>query len=273
MSIISTGSDYDSHASVHTHSPPADREPPPPKDPASTLFDEAAAVRTNLRYDFTTSGNLRQKLGQVHERYKDDTTVHLLVTGVNEEAVDAAMRSLPFRPFIRVWFESDAHAARIRMIMPSAEHEIACQAVASEITEHVRQIPGHNYRSLTAVGATRFSCPGRRSKEGDAGLRCSTRAGGAAWPNLMIEVGYSEPLPQLHMDARWWLEASNGQTRMVIIISVSKNPNTHLEAWTMQPNPNSLTRQSPANVPAMNDVFDIDAAGTLIPPSAALTIP
>ena len=158
-----------------------------------------------------------------------------------------------FRRLTGVWFEFDAHAAIIRMMMPGPEHEITCQAFYDEIKSHVMQIPGNN-RSLCGAGATRYACPGARSKEGDNGFKCSTRVGGSAWPNLLIEVGCSEPLLQPRMDARWWLEASNGQTRMVIIISVSKNPNnTHLEAWTMQPNPNSLTRQSPANVPAMKD--------------------
>ena len=61
---------------------------------------------------------------------------------------------------------------------------------------------------------------------------------------------------------------------MVIIIPVSKNPNNiHLEVWTLQPNPKRATRRPPANIPAMADGFDIDAAGALIPLSAALAIP
>ena len=79
-------------------------------------------------------------------------------------------------------------------------------------------VPGHDTFSVVDVGAARFHCPGKRSKEGDNGMMCPTRSGrGIEWPNLMIEVGYSEPLNQLRIDAEWWLVNSGGLARMVII--------------------------------------------------------
>ena len=128
-------------------------------------------------------------------------TVHLLVTGVNEEVVDAAIRTLSFRPFLRVWSESEA--AIIRMIMPGPHHEITSRQFCFAILGHVMQIPGHTYGSVIGVGATRFRCPGRRSKEGDDGLRCPSRTAALDWPNLMIEVGYSESIRMPRLDAQW----------------------------------------------------------------------
>lgn len=85
--------------------------------------------------------------------------------------------------------------------MPGSEHEITSRAFYDEIKAHVAQTPGHDYRSVVGVGAARYRCPGKRSKEGDDGLKCPTRLGTAAWPNLMIEVGYSEPL--CHSTCPW----------------------------------------------------------------------
>ena len=269
MSAI-TDSEYASSASAVTRSPLAKPETPLPKDAAGKIFDEAVGlIQPNFHYAFVTSGSLRNKLLRVHKKY-GDMTVHLLVKGVNEELVNAAIRSLPFRRSLRVWFESDA--AIIRMIMPSPAHEITSREFSAAIRNHVAQIPGHTYQSVCGVGATRFRCPGARSKEGDDGFKCTTRSGAADWPNLMIEVGYSEPLSRLRMDARWWLEASNSLTRMVIIILVSTNPNNlHLEVWTMPANPNR--RSTPASIPAMSDAIDIDAASTVTPPNGSLRIP
>ena len=79
-------------------------------------------------------------------------------------------------------------------------------------------VPGHDTFSVVDVVAGRFHCPGKRSKEGDNGMMCPTRSGrGIEWPNLMIGVGYSEPLNQLRIEAEWWLVNSGGLARMVII--------------------------------------------------------
>jgi hypothetical protein len=92
-----------------------------------------------------------------------------------------------------------------------------------EIFAGVLQIPGHNPHSVVGVGSTRFRCSGKRSKEGDAGIKCASRTGGASWPNVMIEVGFSAPLKPLRMDARWWLESSSSLTKMVILALVASS--------------------------------------------------
>lgn len=95
---------------------------PPPKDAAGKIFDEAVdSIESKFHYAFLSTSNLRKKLQRVHAKHEGNTTIRLVVTGVNGEAVDAAMRTLPFCPFLRVWFESDM--AIIRMIMPSRHHE------------------------------------------------------------------------------------------------------------------------------------------------------
>lgn len=46
----------------------------------------------------------------------------------------------------------------------------------------------------------------------------------------------------------------------------------HLEVWTLQPDPKPRTRQTPRNVPTKVHELDINAAGTVTPANAILTI-
>ena len=70
-------------------------------------------------------------------------------------------------------------------------------------------IPGHNHHSIRGVGATRYRVPDKRSKEGDEGVACATRSW-EGWPNIMVEVRYSESITQLRFDAR---QNSGGRTK------------------------------------------------------------
>lgn len=90
----------------------------------------------------------------------------------------------------------------------------------------------------------------------------------------MLEVGCSEPLSQLRIDAEWWLVSSKGATNMVIIIQISQQPDAlDLEVWKMKPNPSRLTLSSPAEIPFCASTIHVDAHGALTPPYATLTVP
>ncbi|KAL7266523.1 hypothetical protein RUND412_010929 [Rhizina undulata] len=207
-----------------------------PQDTARGLFDKAAAlIPRNFHHSFTTSNNLKRRLERVLEQ-TGDAAVQVLVTGVTEQKVDEAIRRLPLR-LMRVWYELDVNAAIIR-IMPSPKHDITSHQFYIEIHDRVMEIPGHDRYSICPVRSYRFRCP-VGSKEGNGGMKCATRVGSAAWSNLMIEVGYSESIRQLHLYAKWWLINSQGLTRMVILIHVFSNPIAlHLEIWRLQENPN-----------------------------------
>ena len=72
--------------------------------------------------------------------------------------------------------------------MPGTVHEIACARVVDEIKECIRNIPGQTRFSVCPMGASRVTVPGVRSKEGDQGLKPTTRVSKEAWPSLMVEV-------------------------------------------------------------------------------------
>lgn len=90
----------------------------------------------------------------------------------------------------------------------------------------------------------------------------------------MIEVGYSEPLSQLRIDAEWWLVNSGGLTRMVIVILVSDRPDAlDIEVWELGPNLRRKTRNTPTTVPTATNKLHIDGTANVNPGNASLTIP
>lgn len=62
-------------------------------------------------------------------------------------------------------------------------------------------------------------------KRRDEGIRCSTRQS-IKWPNIMTKFGFSEPLPQLCLDAEWWPLQSKGHNSMVIIVLLADMSNS-----------------------------------------------
>ena len=62
----------------------------------------------------------------------------------------------------------------------------------------------------------------------------TTYSEGEAWPSVMMEVGYSEGIDFLRLDAEWWLVHSQGQTRFVIIGKFERDPFALcFECWMM----------------------------------------
>ena len=155
-------------------------------------------------------------------------------------------------------------------------HDITASQFFLEVASAIHSLPGHGFLFLTTISASKFNCPGKRSKEGDAGIRCTTRTDAAAWPNLMIGVGYSESIRMLRLDAQWWLAASGGLTWMVILIKVKDRPviSLHLEVWRFLPNPQAQhAHRAPSRIPTNTRIIGIDAAGVVAPAGASLTIP
>lgn len=64
------------------------------------------------------------------------------------------------------------------------------------------------------------------------------------WPTLVIEAGVPESLPRLRLDAKDWFAISDGQIRIVLLLSVTKSEIT-FEKWQLAPvsAPHPLTRE------------------------------
>ncbi|KAL4883456.1 hypothetical protein BJY04DRAFT_216276 [Aspergillus karnatakaensis] len=54
----------------------------------------------------------------------------------------------------------------------------------------------------------------------------------SSWPTLVIETGLTESLSRLQRDAVWWLRRSEGETRVVLVVTVNaRNRVVQVEKW------------------------------------------
>jgi hypothetical protein len=116
--------------------------------------------------------------------------------------------------------------------VPTIEHETLHLSLSDEVNEKLREM-GLPKRSLWGCGSTTYDGPSS-SKEGDSTYkpRCRTRRDD--WPVLVFEAGVSERLARLGIDADWWLTKSNGEVKIVIVISIVRAAKSLLiEKWCL----------------------------------------
>ncbi|KAK0655359.1 hypothetical protein B0T16DRAFT_320028 [Cercophora newfieldiana] len=91
--------------------------------------------------------------------------------------------------------------------------------------------------SWISTGRTTFQAeqghPGGDSGEGDStGGPWPERGGADKWPTLVVESGYSQTLPELRKDMRWWFQASNHEVKIVILAKFDdQQHHILLEKW------------------------------------------
>ncbi|CAG8343840.1 unnamed protein product [Penicillium nalgiovense] len=154
----------------------------------------------------------------------------------------------------RFEFEDDTGVLRL---VPGYKHEYTTSGLLQKINLQLDRMGlNEHYRW---GGATRYKSTAR-GKEGDQVFSPAQRwpsSNGLSWPTVVIETGVSESRPKLVEDARWWFGSSDGQVRIVILISIT-NHAVHIERWQLAPPsaPNPLTRSyidtlrnDPINVP------------------------
>jgi hypothetical protein len=120
-------------------------------------------------------------------------------------------------------------------LMPSVPHEEAHLCLAGELPLRAQAMGVHK-RELRPVGASRFR-GNSSSKEGDSAYKPrSTRIRNTYWPTIVFEAGLSESLGQLRLDANWWLRNSEGDVKIVVIISLQKAlSRVSIEKWELTP--------------------------------------
>ncbi|RPB04687.1 hypothetical protein L873DRAFT_1786157 [Choiromyces venosus 120613-1] len=246
--------------------------------PTPAFTKLSALIPDENKLVFSTTADLQTKIKEKMTEYlESETDCYMLITGVAGHIVEALYEELErygIRKVTRFTYEQTMESLIIRL-MPGAPHEALTRSFCFEVMDKVESIPGYSRFSLSTVGATMFRFPGGRSKQGDAGFKPhDTRRRRHGGPSVMVEVGYSESLSALRCDAQWWLENTGGQTRMVIIIEISKHPNAlGLECWQMIGPNQGVHRKSIPRRSDYTQYFDIDHAGAVTPAGCDLVIP
>ncbi|KXG53730.1 uncharacterized protein PGRI_007800 [Penicillium griseofulvum] len=233
---------------------------------------EAEKIAETLEKDEEENGNqflvLLKISPRISERLFED---HDCLKGVN----------------YRFEFEGDTGLLRV---IPGYRHEYTTTGLQQKVTLQLASM-GLNEQYRWG-GATRYKSP-LREKEGDQVFSPFARwpsSTSLQWPTVVVETGVSESLSRLLQDARWWFGASDGEVRIVIIISIKKTA-VHFEQWQLAPPnaPRPLTRayidslrrnpskvppllQQPFNMQQAYSCAEVDVTNTTVD-GAPMTIP
>ena len=152
--------------------------------------------------------------------------------------------------------------------IPTSIHEQAHLSLAMKLVRLTARM-GVGESEFVPYGATtmkseNYSQPSQ--KEGDSTFRNKLiRQGDNAWPSLVIEAGNTESLPHLRSDAKWWIETSKGEVRIVVLIKVDKlKKSIAILKYIPRPRPMAYpnTRNAPTMVPVESATITIDQSVT-----------
>ena len=154
----------------------------------------------------------------------------------------------------RMTYYTDTDQLIIKL-MPSAKHEKAHLNLGKKFVAKLIRM-GMPEDLFDSVGAQRFEGP-TSSKEADTAYKpLPARRRDEDWPTIVFESGLSESLRRLRVDARWWLENSGGDVKIVVLISLNIARATRtlqsirIEKWELAPAQRRITRSVANNPPA-----------------------
>jgi hypothetical protein len=164
-------------------------------------------------------------------------------------------------------FQWDGSAGLIKVV-PSHTHDMTTDQVTRSIDDRLSAMGIRSIDRKWAATSTYKPTP-TKGKQGDQAFIPPSRCPAlqlpapqlpAGWPTFVIETGVSESLPRLREDAKWWLAASSGDVRIVLVISI-KRTSVSFEKWQLAPlnAPRPLTRA---------DIDTLRLRGPHIPPLA-----
>ncbi|KAL1998618.1 hypothetical protein VTN02DRAFT_5884 [Thermoascus thermophilus] len=137
-------------------------------------------------------------------------------------------------PSVRMTHFAD-RALLIVKLMPSIKLETPHRSLGEDMIRALVRM-GTPDRELTAVGAGKYETPAS-SKQGDSAWKPKVFRGGPDdWPTIVIECGLSGSLARLRGDASWWLSRSNGDVKIVVLISITRaQKRLRIERWCLAP--------------------------------------
>ncbi|OXV10163.1 hypothetical protein Egran_02075 [Elaphomyces granulatus] len=133
--------------------------------------------------------------------------------------------------------------------VPSAEHDETTENLKDEIRDASLAMGVPKPQMTWGMSTTHKGTHSKKGKQPDQCFwpapRHPTAVQPRGWPTLVIETGVTESLPKLREDVLWWFLNSNGDVRIVLVLSISTKRRTALlEKWQLAPanTPQPMTR-------------------------------
>ncbi|KAK9483527.1 hypothetical protein V1527DRAFT_498354 [Lipomyces starkeyi] len=178
---------------------------PSPSDEGFCSLIRACHVSDPSRHEFTNFDNLKDFL---------EERAAALVNGNRPQY----LAILNFTEDDLLKLESSGlRTERLFKLMPGIPHEVATW-IFGEIFLEARARLGLSRNIFVPTGSGRYHFSNELSKEPDTSYISQTRKGQDHLSSFIEEVGVSQSLLQLRQDARLWLEKTNGETKVVLLI-------------------------------------------------------
>jgi hypothetical protein len=161
--------------------------------------------------------------------------------------------------------------------VPSPEHEAVTRTFTHDFMDQIRPMGLTELGDLKDMGATTYRGTSTKKEPDSCWRPLAARPNKQDWPTLVFEVGVSETLRKLRMDARWWLANSQGHVKIVLLFKISRATRTiQIEKWECRPATLAYVPRSnrpPAQIPTQIPTIDIDANGVVNGSPLATTPP
>ena len=168
-----------------------------------------------------------------------DGNQYLVVLNLSKYAADKLLDDPDALDGVRFRFALDGNVGRIKVV-PTSAHDCTTDNLRGEIESEVLRMGVPRNDRQWGQTTTNPGSVGNKAKQPDQcfypGSRRPVFSQFQGYPTLVVETGVTESLPRLRGDALWWFANSQGDTRMVLIMSVRRATRTiFMEVWQLAP--------------------------------------
>ncbi|KAJ9271764.1 hypothetical protein DTO212C5_2189 [Paecilomyces variotii] len=219
--------------------------------PPVTTYDPFSALPPDhLTVSFSNVVRLTRAAEHVYTQLKtnsDEGNQYIVVLGLSNYAIQR-LKDEPHILGVSCRLEFDGSTAIIK-VKPGDNHEGPVNLLISYMVVKFAMmgiLPGQcRFRGA----ARRAGTVTTKAKEPDQSFYPPSRIGvpGQArpWPTVVIDVGNSDSLPKMRMDALWWFNNSQGDVRIAIVMKVeARSRSILIEKWQLAPPNTPLLTQA-----------------------------
>lgn len=187
---------------------------------------------------FGESARLNVDVAEVLRRFQDngDGNQWILLVALSSGTIEKlGNQEYPLEE-LNYRFQWDGTIGLIKVIVASS-HVSTTDQLTRSIDHHISAMRNPQ-RETKWVANTAYKPTATKGKQADQAFLPSSRFSpiSPTWmcPTLVIETGVSQSLPRFRENAKWWFENSNGDVRMVLILTISES-NIRFEKWQLAP--------------------------------------